>query len=191
MKRDFYVIKESLGGTAIDLRAVSRDSMYWNASSAYLASTSASDKGGKSLLKAFTENIGACIDNELSRHPNGYDIKALIWHQGENDSRYAGSYFENLKTVIAYVRKYLVQKTGKRRYAKLPVLLGGISHASQDYRKEVESAQRRLAQEDRNVYFVEVPDASLQSDHLHFDAEGAELLGKKIYQQLQLIHLAE
>lgn len=191
LKRDFYIIKESLGGTAIDTRAVSRDSMYRNASPAYLASTSASDKGGKSLLKAFTENICACIDNELSHHPHGYDIKALMWHQGESDSRYASSYYENLKAVIAYVRKYLVGKTGKRRYVKLPVLIGGISHASQDYRKEVEAAQRRLAQEDRDVYLIEVPDASLQSDHLHFDAEGAELLGRKMYEQLRKLHLAK
>lgn len=115
----------------------------------------------------------------------------LIWHQGESDSKYASDYYENLKGVINYVRHYLVQKTGKRRYAKLPVLLGGISHASHDYRKEVEETQKRLAREDKHVYLIEVPDASLQQDHLHFDAAGAELLGHKMYQQLRLLHLAE
>ena len=35
-KRDFYVIKESLGGTAIDTACVSTSGMYWNASSNYL-----------------------------------------------------------------------------------------------------------------------------------------------------------
>lgn len=80
---DFYVIKESLGGTAIDPRTSSTNQMYWSASSDYLASTAASDKGGKSLLKAFVDNIGACIDKELAHHKGGYDIKAFIWHQGD------------------------------------------------------------------------------------------------------------
>ena len=71
IKRNFYVIKESLGGTAIDTACVSKNGMYWNASPEFLASTDAADKGGKSLLKAFTENIGACIDNELSRFKEG------------------------------------------------------------------------------------------------------------------------
>ena len=71
------VIKESLGGTAIDLRAPSTQKMYWSANSAFLDSTKAADKGGKSLLKAFTENIGACIDQQLSKCKEGYEIKAF------------------------------------------------------------------------------------------------------------------
>ncbi len=62
-QRPFYVIKESLGGTAIDPRCESNSNMHWSADPDYLASTAASDKGGLSLLKAFTENIGACIDS--------------------------------------------------------------------------------------------------------------------------------
>lgn len=40
LHRDFYVIKESLGGTAIDLRAKSTNNMYWSASTAFLDTTS-------------------------------------------------------------------------------------------------------------------------------------------------------
>lgn len=181
LKRDFYVIKESLGGTAIDPKAHSTYSMYWSASPDYLASTAASDKGGKSLLKAFTDNIGACIDNELSRHPEGYDIKAFVWHQGESDLPCSADYYVNLKQVVDYVRHYLTEKTGLRKYAQLPVILGGISHCGRGYSVGVEEAQKRLAQEDKNVYFVEMQDATLQTDNIHFDASSAEQLGKKIY----------
>ena len=46
-KRDFYVIKESLGGTAIDTACISTSQMYWSASPQFLASTAEADKGGK------------------------------------------------------------------------------------------------------------------------------------------------
>ena len=189
LQRPFYVIKESLGGTAIDLRCSSRDSMYWSADSTFLASTAAADKGGKSLLKAFTANIGACIDRQLSHLPQGYDIKVLLWHQGESDRQHAGDYYANLRAVIAYVRQYLVKKTGKKRYARLPVILGGISHKSKQYHPEVEAAKHRLAQGDANIYVVDVPDASLRSDQLHFDAAGASELGTKIYDTLMQQHI--
>lgn len=190
LHRDFYVIKESLGGTAIDLRAPSTQKMYWSANSAFLDSTKAADKGGKSLLKAFTENIGACIDQQLSKCKEGYEIKAFIWHQGESDRKTAESYYDNMKAVIDYVRAYVVKKTGKKRYATLPVILGGISHRGRGYSQGVEQAQIKLTQTMKNVYFVPVPDATLRSDNIHFDATGAELLGKKIYNQLVDLRLA-
>lgn len=187
---DFYVVKESLGGTAIDPRAESCYKMYWCASPEYLDSTAASDKGGKSLLKAFTENIGACIDKELSKHKKGYEIKAFIWHQGESDAKVSHDYYANLKAVIAYVCQYLVSKTGDRRYAELPVLIGSIVRSGRGYSAGVDEAQQRLAREDRNVYRVDVSNATLQSDRMHFDAKGAELLGRKMYNQLVALGLA-
>lgn len=188
--RDFYVIKESLGGTAIDTRTGSTNQMYWSASPEYLASTAASDKGGKSLLKAFVDNIGACIDQQLSKRKGGYDIKAFIWHQGESDRKVSRYYYDNMKGVIAYVRQYLVKKTGNKRYANLPVIMGSIPHAGRGYASGVEEAQMRLTQEDKNVYLVDVHDAPLQRDNIHFDATGAELLGRKVYNQLVALQLA-
>lgn len=189
LKRDFYVIKESRGGTAISLRCPSDHDMYWSASPDYLSSTKASDDGGKSLLKALCENIDRCIDTSL-RQKGKYEFKALIWHQGESDRKDDAHYYENLKAVVAYVRHHLVEKTGNKKYAKLPVVVGGIAHASQGFSKGVEAGQRRLQQEDPNVHFVEVPDATLQSDMMHFDAKGAELLGRKVYNKLVDLKLA-
>lgn len=190
LRRDFYIIKESLGGTAIDTRARSNSNMYWSADKDYLASTTAADKGGKSLLLAFTENIGACIDKHLSKMRGGYEIKAFIWHQGESDRTVSCYYEQNLRGVIEYVRNYLVKKTGNKRYAKLPVILGGISHRGRGYSSGVENAQNNLTQKMEQVYWVDVHDASLRSDNIHFDAAGAELLGRKVYNQLAMLGLA-
>ena len=185
LKKNFYVIKESLGGTAIDTLCSSTNDEYWNASPTYLAKNKASDKGGKSLLKAFTENIGACIDNQLSQLPEGYDIKFMLWHQGESDRHQAQNYHKNLKQMISYIRTYLVEKTGKKKYAQLPIIIGGISHKSQQWSQGVEDAQHQLAKEDKNIYVVDVPNANLRSDVLHFDAAGAQELGNKMFQLIE------
>lgn len=188
--QDFYVIKESLGGTSIDPGATSNGGMHWSADPAFLDSTAAADKGGKSLLKAFTDNIGACIDNKLSKLEQGYEIKALIWHQGESDNKVGQKYHKNLKDVIAYIRKYLVEKTGDKKYAGLPVIVGGIVHSGKGWSNQVGLAQIRLANEDKNVHLVDVHDATLRADNLHFDAAGAELLGRKVYNELVALGLA-
>lgn len=190
LNTDFYIIKESLGGTAIDTAATSNSQMYWSASPDYLAKTSASDKGGKSLVKALTENIGACIDKQLSQKSEGYKIMAFIWQQGESDQTASDRYEQNLRAVIDYVRNYLVRKTGDKHYRALPVVIGGISHKSRGYSQGVEQACINLSKTMQNVYFVPVPNATLRTDELHFDAAGAELLGKKVYNQLVELKLA-
>ena len=185
IKKNFYVIKESLGGTAIDTLCESNSNQYWNASPEYLSKNKASDKGGKSLLKAFTENIGACIDNKLSKIPEGYDIKFMLWHQGESDRHQAQNYYQNLKQVITYIRTYLAEKTSNPKYKNLPIIIGSIPHKSRQWSQGVEDAQHRLAQEDKNIYVVDVPNASLGKDVLHFDAIGAQELGNKMYQVIE------
>ena len=186
-KRDFYVIKESLGGTAIDTTCHSTSKMYWSADPAYLSSTAAADKGGKSLLKAFTENIGLCIDRQLADRKEGYDVKAFLWHQGESDKNAADRYYDNLKAVVAYVRNYLVEKTGNKRYAQLPFVCGTYSLKSRDRREQVVKALERLAAEDANFYVIDMSDGTIQRDRLHFDAKGAELMGQRVFNKLQEI----
>jgi len=190
LKEDFYVIKESLGGTAIDLSCGSNQKMYWCASPEYLDSVAASDKGGKSLLKALCENIDLAIDKSLSKMNGKYEFKAMLWHQGESDRQASGKYYENLKAVIAYVRQHLVEKTGDKRYAQLPIILGGISHKSRGWSQGVEEAQKRLQAEDKNIHLVEVPNTEMQKDNIHFNAAGGEILGRKIYNKLVELNLA-
>lgn len=183
-QKPFYVIKESLGGTAIDTTCQSTQQMYWSAYPEYLSHTEAADKGGKSLLKAFTENIGACIDRQLSQLPQGYEFKVMLWHQGESDRKAPKRYHDNLKAVITYVRDYLVQKTGNRKYSQLPIVCGTYSHQSRGYKKDIEDALYQLEKEDRNFYVVDISDGTLRQDNIHFDAAGAELLGKRMYDKL-------
>lgn len=184
LQSPFYVIKESLGGTAIDTLCRSNSNMHWSADSTYLQRTAASDKGGLSLLKAFTENIGACIDNHLSKLPEGYDIKVMLWHQGESDRSQAEHYYDNLKAVVAYVRSYLIAKTGQQRYARLPFICGTFSKQSKQRSAKIVEAIRRLEKEDPDFYVVDVSEATLQKDQIHFDADGAELLGRRVYDVL-------
>ena len=186
LQRPFYVIKETLGGTAIDTLCQSNNDMHWSASPEYLARTKASDKGGKSLLKAFTENIAACIDT-LSLLPGGYDIKCMLWHQGESDCSQASHYYENLKEVIAYVRHYLVEKTGREDYAHLPIVCGTFAKGSKQGSMEVVQAFYRIQSEDPNFHVVDVSDATLSKDQIHFDAAGAELLGKRMAEVVKKI----
>ena len=183
-KKPFYVIKESLGGTAIDTACHSTDQMHWSADADYLARTAAADKGGKSLLKAFTENISACIDQQLSKLPQGYDIKVLLWHQGESDRKAPKRYYGNLKAVVEYIRNYLVEKTGNKKYAQLPVVCGTYAKNSRGYKQQIVDALYQLEREDKNFHVVDVSDATLRSDNIHFDAAGAELLGQRMYDKL-------
>ena len=188
MQSDYYVIKESRGGTAISTACPTDNGFRWSASPEFLNSTAAADKGGKSLLKALCENIDLCIDNTLSKKGR-YDIRALIWHQGESDRNDAAHYYDNVKAVITYIRQHIARKTGCKRYLKLPVIVGGISHKSHGFSQGVEDAQRRLQKEDSNFHFIDMADASIQPDMMHFDAASAEQLGKKVYEKLKELGL--
>lgn len=184
LQKDFYVIKWSLGGTAIDPGCSSTGGKYWSADPTWLAANHSTATGGKSLLLSFTEEISSCIDNKLSRLPQGYKIKAFLWHQGESDRRKGKNYYENLKAVVAYVRRFLVEKTGKKKYAKLPFICGTVARGNKQYSADAEEALYRLAKEDKNFYVIDMADAELQRDQLHFTAPAAEYLGKQMYNRL-------
>lgn len=185
LQEDFYVIKWSLGGTAIDTACGSSGRRYWTANPEWLAQNHSTATGGKSLLLSFTESIDACIDSTLNKLENGYEIKAFLWHQGESDYSKGENYYHNLKSVVAYVRHHLYKKTGKRKYKKLPFICGTIAHANKRYNKDVEAAFFQLAKEDKNFYVVDMKDAELQRDRLHFTAPAAEYLGKEMYKILE------
>lgn len=184
---DFYVIKWSLGGTAIDPECASTSKKYWTADEKWLAENTSTLTGGKSLLKSFTEEIDLCIDRQLSRLPEGYEIKAFLWHQGESDRRAGTRYYDNLKGVVEYVRQHLVQKTGNKKYAKLPFICGTVARSNRQYNKDVEEAQRKLMKDMKNFYVVDMSDAELQRDQLHFTAPAAERLGNGMYEILAKI----
>lgn len=181
LQKKFYVIKWSLGGTAIDTRNSSTSHKYWSAEPTWIAANHSTLTGGKSLLRSFTEEITLCIDNTLSKLPQGYEIKAFLWHQGESDRHQGAAYYKNLKKVVAYVRNFLVRKTGEKRYRKLPFICGTVARSNKQYNREVEDALYRLAKEDKHFYVIDMSEGKLQHDQLHFTAESAEYLGIQMY----------
>ena len=189
LKKKYYVIKWSLGGTAIDTLAKSSKKYYWSADKNFVENQNSTMRGGRSLLKSFCELIDNSIDTQLAHLPNGYEIKAFVWHQGESDGRGTSPsrYYDNLKTVVAYVRQHLVEKTGCKKYAELPFVFGTVSHYNSCYSSELEKAEYRLAKEDKNFHLIDLSSETLRGDRLHFNAQSTEFFGKQVYYQLKNI----
>ena len=186
LQEPFYVIKWAVGGTAIayDTTNLSRKSRYWSADPDWLAGTTAYEKGGHSLLLDFIEEIDLAIDSTLSKLPQGYQIDAFIWHQGESDSKHGEAYYNNLKGVVTYVRRHLTKKTGQN-CNRLPFIFGTVARSNKQYSREVENAMHQWAQDDDNSWLIDLQDASLQGDHLHFDAPSAEEFGRLVFERLE------
>ncbi len=181
----FYVIKEAQGGTAIDTRNYSYQNLYWCADADWI--DQASPRSGHSLTKEFTENIGLCIDNVLSKLSQGYEIQCIMWHQGESDRFRAPDYGRNLQTMISYLRSYIVAKTGNPRYATLPFIAGTINRNSTQYNSILEAQQNRLAETDPNFHLVDFSDCELGPDNLHFSGPGNVTCGRRMFNKL--VHL--
>lgn len=187
-QKPFFVIKHTDGGTAIDPSCkASTHGLYWSADKTFLKSTTSASHGGKSLLKAFTRQIDDCLDNL----PANYDIKVLLWHQGESDQKAGEHYYKNLKAVVSYLRKHLVKKTGCKRYAKLPVICGTFAKDSKQGSQKVTEALYQLEKKDPNFHVVDASDLSLLPDHLHFDAKGAETLGCRVIDKMKELHIVQ
>lgn len=181
-QKPFYVIKHTDGGTAIDPSCkASTHGLYWSADTAFLNHTTSASHGGKSLLKAFFRQIDDCLPNL----PKGYDIKCLIWHQGESDQPAADRYYDNLKAVIHHLRQHLYEVTGKKKYLRLPVICGTYAKNSRQRSQQVVDALYRLAADDNKFYVVEAEDLTLLRDRLHFDTRGAQILGERIFETMK------
>lgn len=185
----FYVIKESQGGTAIDTRCASYKNLYWCADADWIQK--ASPRSGRSLTKEFTENIGLCIDNVLSKLSQGYEIQCIMWHQGESDRFRAADYGRNLHTMITYLRSYIVEKTGDVRYATLPFIAGTINRKSTQYNSTLEAEQNRLTELDPNFHLVDFSDCELGSDNLHFSGNGNVTCGRRMFNKLVSLGLVD
>lgn len=190
LQDDFYVIKWSLGGTAIDTTVTSTNRYYWSADPLWLSKTSSTSTGGRSLLLSFEENIAACIDNSLSKLDRDYEIVAFLWHQGESDCKASELYYDNMKNMLEHVRLFLVNKTGKQKYNKLPFIYGTVSRENKRYNKQVEDAMFRISEEDKNCHIVDMSTGELQRDRLHFTRKSAEYLGLQMYNILVDIGVA-
>lgn len=186
-QRDFYAIKCAYGGTAIDTAATYAHLPVWCADSTWIAGNNAyrgDINTGKSLTKSLTEGFDDCVDVTLGKLSEGYDVKAIMWHQGESDRSKGGHYYQNFKDMINYMRNAIHEKTGKEKDKTLPFIFGTISRNSKQFSTAVDEAQKRVAKELPNVYYIDMSQAGLRSDALHFDSTWTEYLGKMMYNQL-------
>ncbi|MGN1262920.1 MAG: sialate O-acetylesterase [Prevotella sp.] len=185
---DFYAVKATYGGTAIDTAATYPHRPVWCADAEWLGKNSAyrgDIATGKSLTKSLTEGFAMCVDSTLSKLPQGYDVKAIMWHQGESDRSKASHYYKNFKDMICYMRESIWRVTGDSLDLQLPFIFGTVPHHSKQYSKEVEEAQRRVAAELPCVYVIDLSEAGLQSDTLHFNEEWTERVGKLMFEKLK------
>lgn len=190
---DFYAIKCAYGGTAIAPGVTVAKLPVWYADAEWMTThnaycgqdiTQEAYANNNSLTKNLTEGVASLIDGTLAAIDAGYDVKAIMWHQGESDRNAAGSYYTNFKTMIAYMRNAIYQKTGDEADLTLPFIFGTVCRRSTQYSAGIEVAQRQVAEEDANVYLIDMKNATLLSDNLHFDKQATEYLGKKMYNKL-------
>lgn len=180
--QEFYVIKTSKGETGIDV--FSGTNYFWTPDFDKL------DNLNQSMLLHFERNIR--WHKEL--YGNNFEIRAMIWHQGEGDytspSRHL--YYDNLKKVVAYIR-------GVVGNPSLDIIVGGISSLSSQFSEDVHTAQVRLDEEDPHFHFIEVGAAPMQLDatiggvnyYWHFNKVSCEYLGHKIYDKLVDLHIVD
>jgi hypothetical protein len=100
--------------------------------------------------------------------------------QGESDSEtteMANAYEENLKSLIADVRKQTKQ-------AKLPFVVGRISSSLLkktpwvfDHARIVQRAQEAVAAQDDRVFIINTDNLSTLKDNTHFDTQAQLNLG--------------
>lgn len=193
LNTDFYAVKCAYGGTSIDTAATVKTKPVWCCDSAWLAENEPfRGKGtGMSLSKGLIAGLSDCIDSTLSKIDKGYDVKAIMWHQGESDRKKASHYYDNFKTMINYMRNAIYEKTCDEKDKTLPFIFGTIARNSRQYSAGVEAAQMKVAKELPNVYYVDMSKGQLGKDILHFNGAGTEDLGKKMYNKLVELKLVK
>lgn len=168
LQKNFYVAKYAIGATAIIDNGGALPC--WQPDIFKITTP-----GKESLILKLRETINAV----LSAHPNT-EFKAVLWHQGEADGtsvQGAFEYYNNFKALIWYIR-------GLVKNPNLPFIFGTISHKSFEYSAIVEDAQKRIAAEDSNVYYVDMSEGELL-DKYHFNATWANYLGEEMWKILE------
>lgn len=106
------------------------------------------------------------------------ELKGILWHQGEADSRpvLSSLYEARLKEVFARFRRDLGQ-------ADLPIVVGQLGEFDGrpwgPDRYRVDAVHRRLAYEDERIAFVSSAGLTALEDLVHFDAAGLDELGRR------------
>lgn len=197
---DFYAIKCAYGGTAIAPGVTAEKLPIWYADATWMQTHNAykgdditqdAYKNNNSLTKNLTDGLKSLVEGTLAAVEGGYDVKAIMWHQGESDRNASATYYTNFKTMIEYMRQAIYNITGDEADKTLPFIFGTICHSSTQYNAQVERAQLQVAADVTNVYYIDMSDVTLRSDNLHFDGPSTEYLGKQMYNKLVELNLVD
>ncbi len=197
INQDFYSIKCTYGGTSITPGQYNDDEAAWKpvwyADSIWLAENQAhnSVNGGLSLTLSLTDGFAKCVEETLGRLKNGYDVKAIMWHQGESDRKKPEEYYKNFRDMINFMREQIYALTGQEKDKALPFIFGTVPHASRQYNPIIEAAQLRVAKELPNVYAIDLNNVPLKEDVLHFNGVGTEYVGKLMFNKLVELGLVD
>lgn len=195
--KDFYSIKCTYGGTSITPGQYNDEEAAWKpvwyADSLWLGENKAhnSNDGGLSLTLALTDGFAKCVGETLGKLKNGYDVKAIMWHQGESDRMKPEEYYKNFRDMISFMRKQIYAITGKEKDLTLPFIFGTVPHASRQYNPVIEAAQLKVAKELPNVYALDFSAVPLKEDVLHFNGTGTEYVGKLMFNKLVELKLVD
>ncbi len=104
------------------------------------------------------------------------EVQAMVWMQGESDANrtsWAERYEDNLRTFIEDVRLTFGQN--------LPFIIGRLSvgQTALNHEELVRAAQDVVAEENPWTGIIDTDDLTLQSDNIHFDADGQMGLGRR------------
>lgn len=185
--RTVYAVKCTYGGTALDTLARPNTVPIWYAGEDWLSRHPAYDgdatTGRNSLVKSLLEGLQQCVDVTIGKNPDGYDVKAILWHQGESDrsGQAATDYYKNFKMLINYLRQHIYEITGDEQDLKLPFIFGTVPTNSTQYSGTVKNAQKQVAEELENVWYIDLGEIQLKSDNLHLNGPAQEYLGMEMY----------
>ena len=126
------------------------------------------------IIIAGQSNTDGRVNNEeLPDYIKQHGYRHCWWSYG-SDTISGGGRFERFWPRVA-------KPDNKDRWGYDAVV---YSLKSRDRSELVVKSLHRLAEEDPNFHVVDIEDATIQRDRLHFDSKGAELLGQRIYKRL-------
>lgn len=170
--KDFIIIKYAIGGSSM---------FDWSADYDEEKAEITGHPEYGNMFETFVQNIDSIIDREESQ------FLALLWMQGERDAKIpeaAKEYHKNFSSFIAAIREMTSTK-------KLPVVYGLVNPDPNKYPalEEVQTAQRKIAEELEDVFLIETSELDKWDDNVHYSTSGqldlGDKFGKKLLQIIQ------
>lgn len=127
------------------------------------------------LFEKFVAFVNKAL-KELKDRGDTYEIRGMVWHQGESDAgQPAEKYQEMLTSFIAEVRSMLGLKD-------MPFVIGEVYDNGK--RDRVRAAQKAVAKDVKAAFFVSAEGLKTFDNGTHFDAASQIEFGKRMAQPL-------